>query len=207
MTAKKSKNIYSFKEVLELCKDGHKHLLLGNGFSQGCFKDIFSYGSLLEKAKFDKLSKHIKDSFDQLGTNDFERVIHALQNASTLLPIYGKSNNKLALRIAKDAQTLKKILVDTIANNHPSDPSKILPAQYTSCQAFIRPFENIYTLNYDLLLYWVLMNSNSEGAKNSIKCDDGFRHPEADENEAEYVTWEITNTQKQNINYLIQEVK
>lgn len=37
--------------------------------------------------------------------------------------------------------------------------------------------------------------------KDLIKCDDGFRHPDGAEN-SEYVSWEIENSNEQNIHYL-----
>jgi hypothetical protein len=57
-------------------------------------------------------------------------------------------------------------------------------------------FNKIYTLNYDLLLYWTLMHDELEP---EVPCDDGFRTPE--EGAQEYVTWE-PGRYKQNIYFL-----
>ncbi len=57
-------------------------------------------------------------------------------------------------------------------------------------------FDRLFTTNYDLLLYWALMQRELEP---DIPCDDGFRKPEAD---AAYVTWEPENTYTQNVYYL-----
>lgn len=64
--------------------------------------------------------------------------------------------------------------------------------------SFLDNFQNIYTLNYDLLLYWVIMHYNESNKQ--IRYDDGFRTP--DTGKAEYVTWDIEKTNKQNIFYL-----
>ncbi|MEE8638121.1 MAG: DUF4917 family protein, partial [Candidatus Margulisiibacteriota bacterium] len=120
-----------------------------------------------------------------------------------LIVLYGKTNKKLAVQLEKDARSVKKVLVDTIAKNHPPNPGAVTNTQYDSCINFLDHFnKKIYTLNYDLLLYWVLMHSNSDKSKTSIRCDDGFRHPEEDDKEPDYVTWEIENTWNQNISYL-----
>ena len=54
-----------------------------------------------------------------------------------------------------------------------------------------------FTLNYDLMLYWAVMQKE---LLPEVKPNDGFFTP--DYGEAEYVTWEIENTYKQNIYYL-----
>jgi len=69
--------------------------------------------------------------------------------------------------------------------------------EYQHCKQFLQHFERIFTLNYDLLLYWTLMQ---EDIIPNLRCDDGFRKPE--DKDAEYVTWEPENTYSQNIYYL-----
>jgi hypothetical protein len=52
-------------------------------------------------------------------------------------------------------------------------------------------------VNYDLLLYWALMQREMPP---SIDFDDGFREP--DDGPAEYVTWDVQKTGEQNVFYL-----
>ena len=52
-------------------------------------------------------------------------------------------------------------------------------------------------MNYDLLLYWTLMQSEVQP---DVKSDDGFRHP--DGRDEEFVTWDIQNSNSQRIYYL-----
>ncbi|MGH7428122.1 MAG: DUF4917 family protein [Gemmatimonadales bacterium] len=54
-----------------------------------------------------------------------------------------------------------------------------------------------YTVNYDLLLYWTLMQQEVEP---EVPFDDGFRQPE--DGPTDYVTWEVGRTDRQNIFYL-----
>ena len=62
---------------------------------------------------------------------------------------------------------------------------------------FLSHFQNIYTVNYDLLLYWALMQEELEPV---IDFDDGFRQP--DDGPADYVTWDVQKTDAQNTFYL-----
>ena len=45
-------NIITFQEAIEKCEGQGKHILLGNGFSIACKKDIFLYEKLFETADF-----------------------------------------------------------------------------------------------------------------------------------------------------------
>ena len=70
--------------------------------------------------------------------------------------------------------------------------------EYNACRTFLANFNTIYSLNYDLLLYWAQMHT-SEGE--TPGSDDGFRKPE-DDFEAEYVTWEPHQSHGQNTWFL-----
>lgn len=193
-------NLMSFKEALDLADTvGRRHLLLGNGFSIALRPDIFTYNTLFEKAQeSQKLSSELSKVFANLETTDFELVMEALQRAATLARLYVNENPQLADKFEKDAAILRDVLAETIAENHPSRPYDVSDEQYASCRAFLSNFGGqIYTLNYDLLLYWTLMQSEIQPA---IVSDDGFRSP--DGHDKEYVTWDVQNTDNQRIHYL-----
>jgi hypothetical protein len=176
---------------------GKRHLLLGNGFSIACRPDIFLYGKLYENADFSKLSPTAKYAFEALRTQDFERIIKALRDASKILRAYGFDPAKVDL-LLQDADALRELLVQTIAASHPAWPGEITESEYQACRAFIAPFDTIYTFNYDLLLYWVLMHTE-EGVLPA--SDDGFRKQE-DNYEAAYVVWEPSQSHEQNMYFL-----
>lgn len=161
-----------------------RHLLLGNGFSIALRPDIFSYQSLYEKADFSKVP-YAKRLFEAIGTSDFEAVIRAIVNAARLLKVYDASP-ALIEQLEKDAAALKNILVAAIGENHPDRPFEIEQKQYAASRAFLSNFDHIYTLNYDILLYWALMQDEAD--KLDLRPDDGFRHPEENE-DAPYVSW------------------
>jgi hypothetical protein len=98
-----------------------------------------------------------------------------------------------------DAQALKEVLVGAVAHSHPDRPHAIQPSEYLQCRSFLRGYRSINTLNYDLLLYWTLMQN--ELGDEAIPCDDGFRKPLRD-NDASYVSWDTDSSKTQNVRYL-----
>jgi hypothetical protein len=103
-------------------------------------------------------------------------------------------------RIAReDGDALREVLVSAVANSHPDRPHNIEPDEYLKCRRFLRGYKSINTLNYDLLLYWALMQD--ELGDEDILCDDGFRKP-ADDPAADYVSWDPDNSKRQTVRYL-----
>ncbi|HJQ11359.1 MAG TPA: DUF4917 family protein [Gemmatimonadaceae bacterium] len=191
--------LLTFDEAIGKCAGKTKpHLLLGNGFSRACRNDIFAYDALLDEADFSGLSPYARPVFDTLKTTDFEAVIRALRNAAAVLRLYGPDQQHLAQLLDKDADDLREVLVTTIASTHPEFPAEIADDRYGACRTFLAHFGRIYTLNYDLLLYWALMHSD---VGPPVSSDDGFR-ASPDDPDADYVTWETEGGDSQNINYL-----
>ncbi len=189
----------TFKQAMdEAQKYNKRHALLGNGFSISCRPHIFVYEKLFEKADFSKLSPSAKLAFEALKTQDFEKVIKVLRDVNAVLSAYSGVKTSLIEQLKKDANGLREVLVQAISSSHPECPGEITDEEYTSCRTFLSSFNNVYTLNYDLLLYWAVMH-NDDGEK--IKSDDGFRKPE-DEFDSEYVVWEAGTSRSQNIWYL-----
>lgn len=189
-------HVLSFAEALAETDGTKRRLLLGNGFSRACRDDIFAYGALFDRADFEALSPNARAAFDALGTRDFEKVMTALRDASTLLRLYSKEPSVLPSTLESDADGLRDVLVKAIADSHPSYPGEIADEAYSACRRFLAPFESIYTVNYDLLLYWAQMH----GDATILSHDDGFRTPET--GRTEYMTWDIEKTDTQNTHYL-----
>lgn len=114
---------------------------------------------------------------------------------------YGVAGPKVA-KVEADCLALKELLVQTIAASHPERPSDIHDKEYAACQKFLDQFETVYTLNYDLLLYWTKMHYEDQ---KKIKADDGFRTSYDDvvnREESDYVVWESTQGHGQNVYFL-----
>ena len=189
-------HVMSFEEAVS-GSDKEPHVLLGNGFSLALSRDLFSYGSLFEIADFKNVATSARDVFEVLGTTDFEVVMRALQQAAAVIPTYAPGTTAIADSMVEDALSLREILVQAIAGNHPSRPGDVAAHQYSACRTFLSKFKKIYTLNYDLLLYWAMMQKE---VAPDWSADDGFRTPEY--GESDYVTWEINQTNRQSIFYM-----
>lgn len=212
-----------FEQALEETQTTKRHLLLGNGFSIALFPDRFHYRALLDQVDFAELPE-VRDAFELLGTTDFETVSQALRQAATLLPLYSADQDARNL-LVRHSEALKEQLVQAIAGQHPERPGDVEDRQYIACRNFIRHFlgsnriiqpdgrrrdlrGNIYTLNYDLLLYWTLLHDDpaevfeDPNEADQIDHDDGFRAPD-DAPDAPYVTWEAEGAADgQRIHYL-----
>lgn len=189
--------ILSYNDVLAET-DERRHLLLGNGFSISCRPDVFRYGKIFERADFTNLAR-ARQAFDVLSTTNFEAVIRALRSFAMLASVYAPGNAQAKSRAADDADALREVLVGAVANSHPNRPNDIEPNEYLKCREFLRGYKSINTLNYDLLLYWALMQD--ELGDQEIPCDDGFRKP-ADDLDADYVSWDPDNSKGQTVRYL-----
>jgi hypothetical protein len=172
-----------------------RHLLLGNGFSIACRADIFHYGSLFAQADFSQIPE-VQGAFEALGTQDFEVAIHSLESAARILPAYVALGGAAATKMLEHAAALKEILVETIAANHPNIPPDVPDEKFWACRQFLAHFLSgrqagkVFTLNYDLLLYWALMHDdNPFGERLQLAANDGFGNDE-DSPDADYVVWQ-----------------
>jgi Domain of unknown function (DUF4917) len=186
--------LLTFQQILDETEGRKRNAILGNGFSIACKPKIFTYASLFSMADFTK-NPELPLVFAALGTQDFEIAINALQNMSALLPIYMPGHAAPVLKMQQDADVLKKILIETVTKNHPDSPIDVTEDQYLACRQFLANFigENtgkVFTLNYDLLLYWTVMHTEfSDGQVIDLAARDGFGDDDAMAPE-DYVTWQ-----------------
>ncbi len=163
----------TFDEVMESIGDGvERSLLMGNGFSQAWNRDIFDYANLLEAADFRDRNVELQALFDQLSTYDFERVMRALVSAEAVLTAYGESQRVID-QIETDQAILKDALIAAIASSHPAVPGDVRADQFISVRNFLSRFNRLFSVNYDLLLYWARNQDELEPV--GYETDDGFR--------------------------------
>lgn len=154
----------SFKDVLasiEKNKTRPFHLLLGNGFSMAYDKDIFSYNALsqfIDELEDDLLSK----LFSIVNTKNFEIVMQQLDNFAALIDAFG-SDEKLKQMVDDASRRLKESLIEAVEELHPEHVFTIPQERSNACAKFLDIFlktkGSVFTTNYDLLLYWVLMRN------------------------------------------------
>lgn len=147
-----------------------KHLIIGNGFSMAYDHKIFSYNALydfIDKLQNPTLSK----LFEVINTKNFELVMRQLDNFIELAKAF---DNTGAMVIAlQDAnQRLQESLIEAVSSLHPEHVFAVPDEESQSCYKFLQEYLSnggkVFSTNYDLLLYWILMRNDS---KNAI---DGF---------------------------------
>ena len=181
------------------------HLLLGNGFSMAYDPAIFSYNALYDFVS----SLHDKVLAGVLGamkTKNFELMMEQLETFSKLLDVFAGPAD-LKEKVEHAHQGLRKSLIDAIKSLHPEHVFTIPAEKSAACAAFVNRFletgGSIYTSNYDLLLYWVLMRQAVPNA-----CD-GFGRELLNPAEADQKAdqewsklWWGPNRSRQNVFYL-----
>lgn len=138
--------IISFDEAIERT-GGDRTLLIGNGFSA----EYFNYATLLAASGLPE-DDPVRGLFAALRTNDFEAVVAALETAVMVERAYDEKTRAECLDA--DAQRVREALVTAINATHPAHRDG-LGDRFASSAAFLAHFDRVFSLNYDLLLYWV----------------------------------------------------
>jgi hypothetical protein len=165
-------DILTFADVQAAIKRNPKRkfsLMLGNGFSMAYDPSIFSYNAL--HGYVDKVDDSLlKALFSVVDTHDFERVMQQLDVFAAIGDVL-RVDDALKGRIKEAREALKRSLIDAVRALHPEHVYKVPEAKCASCAAFLQTFlgtgGSLFTTNYDLLMYWVLMRS-------SLHAVDGF---------------------------------
>jgi len=141
-----------------------KHLIMGNGFSMSYDPEIFSYNALydfIDELKDPTLSK----LFEVINTKNFEQVMRQLDNFIQIAKAFDKEGN-FTKSLTDANQLLQKSLIDAVSSLHPEHVFEISEKQSNSCYTFFNEYlekrGKVFSTNYDLLLYWVLMRNESK---------------------------------------------
>lgn len=155
----------TFNDVLASIKKNPKrsfHLLLGNGFSIAYDSGIFSYNAMHDFIT-KQVDKDLSTILSVIETKNFEVIMQYLDNFSALIDAFG-GYPKLKKRVDAASSKLKISLLGAVKELHPEHVFKIPDVQSNACANFLKVFldsgGNIFSTNYDLLLYWVLMRNN-----------------------------------------------
>lgn len=155
----------SYQEVVEYInkKNRNKHLLLGNGFSIAYDYDIFSYNSLnrfIESID----NKLLKKLFEIADNKNFEVVMQQLDNFKEIAKVFNADKTLLS-NIESTSSLLKESLINAVKELHPEHVFTVAEEKSQICFQWLNEYlstgGNIFTSNYDLLLYWILMRNSS----------------------------------------------
>lgn len=199
----------TFDDVLtSIRKNTHRqfHLLLGNGFSVSYDPKIFSYNALHNFVKNLK-EKDLSKILEVIETRNFEVIMQYLDNFAALVDALG-GDPKLKKRVENASAKLKTSLLDAVKAMHPEHVFKVPEDKSAACANFLQNFlntnGNIYSTNYDLLLYWVLMRNgilnHVDGCGRELENDTGEYRAPADQEWSDLIWGK--NRNKQNVFYL-----
>jgi len=151
-------------------KNRNKHLLMGNGFSMAYDPNIFSYNALykfIEELDNEMLLK----LFKVINTKNFELVMQQLDNFIEIANVFN-IDKKFTTKLEEANDSLKNGLIEAISSLHPEHVFEIPEEKSESCARFLADYLDnngfVFTTNYDLLMYWVLLRNNLQNAS------DGF---------------------------------
>jgi hypothetical protein len=161
----------SFDEALKAVASLDRALLLGNGFSIAQGGDQFKYFNLLEKSGLAP-ENSIRKVFDALETKDFEIVMKGLEDAARVARAYGDETNGQLFE--NDAAAVRNALITAVHAVHPGIQFEIPEKQTEACAIFLKNFKTLFTLNYDLLLYWVILKKAPDVFKDGFGLGSGI---------------------------------
>lgn len=145
-------HIYDWQEISDLYRDC---LLIGNGASIAVHKK-FSYHSLLEEAKKENLiTANCTKLFEHFETSDFElilRFIWQAYNVNISLDIEDRTTRRTYLEV-------RSALIESVRSIHPTHET--VQPHLRTIAAFSKRFKTIFSMNYDLILYWATLWSNA----------------------------------------------
>lgn len=181
------------------------NLLLGNGFSMAYDRTIFSYNALsdfVENTSNDLLKK----LFKVVNNKNFEQIMLNLNISKDIIEAFN-GDKDLIDKIEQTSTALKASLLDAVKSLHPEHVFSIPDVKSKACATFVQHYLDnkgtIFSTNYDILLYWVLMRNKIPNAIDGFGrdvIDQGEYVPEEDVLLSE-LRWG-NNKESQNIFYL-----
>lgn len=129
-------------------------LLVGNGASIAV-NACFSYDSLLTEAREHGMITPAVDSlFEKFQTTDFESVMDKLWTAGLVnTGLHGSD-----LETIGTGRGLRNALVKAVRLVHPQH--EVVKPHLPSISGYMRRFNTVISLNYDLIVYWAMLFGN-----------------------------------------------
>jgi Domain of unknown function (DUF4917) len=161
-------------------------LLLGNGFSLN-LSPLFNYDSLFEEFLRGCNPDDAK-VFRRFGTTNFERIQEQLLGAKRVNTIFALPTRSIDLAIQK----LREGLITSIESNHPRAHDIDDDALLKISEA-LDTFEDVFTFNYDLFLYRIIMKSVERAEATGIRKHSDYFWNEQSEQFLEFMDFDNYN--------------
>ncbi len=157
---------HHIKHWNDIKSDFRETLILGNGASIAV-SEKFQYDSLYQKARdLNLINENTEKIFESLGCNsDFEAALHFLSIADHVNDALGIDDSG---KILANYESIRKGLVEAVKTTHPHSSS--VAHHFDSMGRFMGHFKNVFSLNYDLLVYWAAMHENTKSPNRFKDC-------------------------------------
>lgn len=181
------------------------HLLLGNGFSVAYDTMIFSYNKLhdfIVELNDDDLSTIL----GVIETKNFELIMQQLDNFIVIAAAFN-ADEHLISKIESASTKLKDGLLEAVKSLHPEHVFTVPEEQSQICSTFLKTFLDtggkLFSTNYDLLLYWILMRNKviAHGDGFGRELENAEEYPVLEDQVWSDLIWGV-NKDEQNVFYL-----
>jgi hypothetical protein len=146
-------------------------ILIGNGASMA-ISPIFGYPSLFDVACDDcqryRLTPESRKVFAEFDTKNFEEVLFNLRVSRRTCTCFNFPTRDVD-RLEANYQIIRDALIAAVRRVHPS-PGEIADSTKTALADHLAMYRNVYSTNYDLLVFWSI-------AGKKYQLDDGSGKP------------------------------
>ena len=142
--------VFDWKDIRH--KYNYPDLLLGNGFSVNINPNL-TYNSLFSDFIV-KYAAPLDEELKQFNTTNFELILKQLRYATEVNEIFGLDTKKVNKAISR----LKEGLIQSIRDVHYFNKQEFW-THLNDIVMELDTFNNIYTTNYDLFLYYIILIS------------------------------------------------
>jgi hypothetical protein len=158
----------AIKEWQDIQEDYKGTLVLGNGSSLAIDKK-FKYEELYKHSVTQNwINDEIVQIFKDFQTEDFERILKSLYDASRVVDSLKETDAKE--KVDNAYNIVRNSLILAVRAIHPNLCT--INDHISAIATFIPRFKNIVSLNYDLILYWACMEANKNPTGHY--CKDAF---------------------------------
>ena len=179
-------SIKSWSEIKSSYEGGC--ILLGNGSSMAVH-DKLSYTSLFDCAnKNSLLIEGVPDLFKKFDTRDFELILRLLWQANFV----NTKLDKKSKAIDDAYSNVRNALIESVNMVHPEYGS--ISDKFHAIGEFLSKFRVVLSLNYDLIIYWSIMDYNNKNRNSHKGFVDCFKSGAFDYNWLSYKSYYERNT-------------
>lgn len=149
------------REELDEVISNKPHILIGNGFSTSLAPTL-TYGKLMQQMLSNEI---VGTALSKMGTADIETALYVLETVSKISELSDFQEIIDSLR-----EEITNEFISLLRTIHPSKKSDVCDLQLQTCCVTLKKFDIKFTLNFDPILYWALLQSAGPW------MSDGFNH-------------------------------